>query len=238
MKNCLRLWLAAILPLMIAPAALSQTPAPASPPPVPDGPAYIVSYFETTPASALQARTLLANLARASRKDAGNLQFITLQRIGAPNHFALLETWKDKEAQAAHAGAAHTKDFRGKLQSHLRSPYDERPHLTFASEVPSAKPVKSAVYVVTHVDIVPTSKDVGLDMLKSLTADSRKDAGMIEYNALQQASRPNHVTLVEIWKDHKALDNHGISAHMKDFRAKFMPLSGSLYDERLYKVVE
>jgi quinol monooxygenase YgiN len=238
MRNYLRLLLAAVLPLMIAPAALAQAPAPASPPPVPDGPAYIVSYFETTPTSALQARTLLANLARASRKDAGNLQFITLQRIGAPNHFALLETWKDKEAQAAHAGAAHTKEFREKLQSHLRSPYDERPHFTFASDVPSAKPVKSAVYVVTHVDIVPTSKDIGLDMIKSLTAASRKDAGMIEYNALQQASRPNHVTLVEIWKDNKALDSHGISPHMKDFRAKFMPLSGSLYDERLYKVVE
>jgi quinol monooxygenase YgiN len=238
MKNCLRLWFASVLPLMIAPAAFAQAPAPAAPPPVPDGPAYIVSYFETTPASALQARTLLANLARASRKDAGNLQFITLQRIGAPNHFALLETWKDKEAQAAHAAAAHTKDFREKLQGHLRSPYDERPHFTFASDTPGAKPVKSAVYVVTHVDIVPTSKDVGLEMLKSLVADSRKDAGMIEYNALQQTSRPNHVTLVEIWKNHKALDDHGISAHMKDFRSKFMPLSGSLYDERLYKVVE
>jgi len=240
MRFTLRHWLAALtLPVMLAQPALSQAPAPAAAPaPVPDGPAYIVSYFETTPASALQARSLLAALTRASRKEAGNLQFITLQRIGAPNHFALLEAWKDKDAQAAHAGAAAAKDFRDKLQSHLRSPYDERPHLTFASDAPGAQPVKSAVYVVTHVDIIPTMKDAGLDMVKGLAADSRKDAGMLAFNALQQASRPNHITLVEIWKDHKSLDGHGVSAHMKDFRAKFMPLSGSLYDERLYKVVE
>jgi len=240
MRITLRPWLVAvILPLVLTQPALSQTPAAApAPAAVPDGPAYIVSYFETTPASALQARSLLAGLTRASRKEAGNLQFITLQRIGAPNHFALLEAWKDKDAQAAHAGAATTKNFRDQLQSHLRSPYDERPHLTFASDKPSAQAIKSAVYVVTHVDIIPTMKDAGLDMVKGLVADSRKDAGMLAFDALQQASRPNHVTLVETWKDHKSLDRHGISAHMKEFRAKFMPLSGSLYDERLYKVVE
>jgi len=239
MTFTLRHWLAAaILPLMLAQPAAAQAPAAAPAPPAPEGPAYIITYFETTPAAALQARGMLATLARASRKDAGNLQFITLQRLGAPNHFALLETWKDKDAQAAHAASAHAREFREKLQSHLRSPYDERPHFTFASDLPSAKPVKSAIYVVTHVDIVPTSKDVGLDMLKTLVAESRKDEGMLAFNALQQTSRPNHVTLVEIWKNHKAVDTHGTSAHMKDFRAKFMPLSGSLYDERLYKVVE
>ncbi len=58
------------------------------------------------------------------------------------------------------------------------------------------------------------------------------------FNALQQNSRPNHVTLVEVWKDQKAVDAHGISPHMIEFRTKFFPLSGGLYDERLYKVVE
>ena len=233
-----RHWLAAaILPFMLIQPASAQTPAPA-PPAAPDGPAYVVSYFETTPASALRARSLLASLAKESKKEGGNLQFITLQRIGHPNHFAVLEAWKDKDAQSAHAAAAATKDFRDKLQSHLRSPYDERPHFNFVASAPDAKAVKSAIYVVTHVDIIPTAKDAGLEIVRGLTMDSRKDDGMIAFNALQQTSRPNHVTLVEVWKNQKAVDSHGISTHMREFRGKFMPLSGSLYDERLYKVIE
>jgi quinol monooxygenase YgiN len=42
---------------------------------------------------------------------------------------------------------------------------------------------------------------------------------------------------VEAWKDQKAVDAHGIAGHMKEYRTKFTPLSGSLYDERLYKVI-
>lgn len=226
-----RWFAAAVLPLMLAQPAASQTP-------VPEGPAYIVSYFETAPAMASQARSLLGALARSGRNEAGNLQMIALQRIGASNHFAVLEAWKDKEAQAAHAGAASTKEFRSKLEPQLRSPYDERPHFTFAALMPDANAVPSAIYAVTHVDIIPTSKDAGLELVKALVLDSRKDAGMLAFNALQQSSRPNHVTLVEVWSDSAAVDAHGTSTHMKDFRTRFMPLSGSLYDERLYTVVE
>jgi len=219
---------AAILPLMLAQPVAAQDA----------GPAYIVSYFETVPASASQARTMLVGLAKASRADAGKLQFVTLQRIGQPNHFAVLEAWKDKDAQAAHAGAAHTKAFREKLEGLLRSPYDERPHTALAVAPANGIPGKAALYVVTHVDIVPTSKDLGLDLARGLTTPSRAEAGSIAFDALQQNSRPNHVTLVEIWRDQKAIDAHGAASHMKEFRTKFMPLSGSLYDERIYKVVE
>jgi quinol monooxygenase YgiN len=233
MRNSLCRWLvAALLPLALTPLAQSQTAG------QPDGPAYIVSYFETSPGAAAQARKLLASFARASRKDAGNRQSIALQRIHAPNHFAVLETWDNKAAQAAHAETTATREFHAKLEPLLRSPYDERPHFTFVADMPSAEPIKSAVYVVTHVDIIPASKDVGLQHVKDLVAESRKDPGMLAFNALQQSSRPNHVSLIEVWKDAKSLDGHGVAAHMRDFRAKFMPLSGSLYDERLYKAID
>lgn len=227
MKFALRhLFAAAVLPLMLVQPAAAQDAATA----------YIVAYFETAPAAAAQARAMLAGLAKSSRAQAGNLQFVALQRLGQPNHFALLEAWKDKDAQAAHAAAASTQAFRDKLQPLLRAPYDERPHSALAAQAPKAA-VKGAVYVVTHVDIVPTSKDAGLDLCKGLTGPSRGEAGNVAFDALQQNSRGNHVTLVEAWKDQKALDNHGIAAPTEEFRAKMMPIGGGLYDERLYKVV-
>ena len=45
------------------------------------------------------------------------------------------------------------------------------------------------------------------------------------------------MTVVEVWRNPKAVDAHGMAAHTKQFREKLTPLSGSLYDERLYRVI-
>jgi quinol monooxygenase YgiN len=200
--------------------------------------AYVVSYLEATPPATDKVLALVRELGKASRKDGGNLRFEVLQRIGQPNHFAILEAWKDKDAQAVHAAAAHTKQFREKLEPLLRSPYDERPHTALAvGSMQAASAGKAAVYGVTHVDIVPTSKDIGVALVKQLTEDCRKDEGNARFDALTQNSRPNHMTIVEIWQDYKALEAHGMTARTKEFREKLTPLSGSLYDERQYKIV-
>ena len=200
--------------------------------------AYIVTYIEVMPAAKDHARGLARKLGAASRKDDGNLRFEVLQRIGQANHFAILEAWKDKDAQAAHAAAAHTKEFREKLTPMLRSPYDERPHSVLSVGAPSAaKAGATAIYAVTHVDVVPTEKEKGIGFVKDLSEASRSDAGNIRFDALTQASRPNHMTVVETWKDQKSVDAHGVTEATKQFREKLSPLSGSLYDERLYKAI-
>ena len=198
--------------------------------------AYIVTYIEVAPAAKDKALGLLRQLGKASRKDAGNLQFETLQRIGQPNHFAILEAWKDKEAQAAHGTAAHTNQFLEALKPLLRSPYDERPHTGLSVGAAQAAGA-GAVYAVTHVDIIPTKKDEGIGYVKELSEGSRKDKDNMRFDALQQNSRPNHMTVVETWKDMKAVDAHGVADHTKQFRDKLLPLSSSLYDERLYRAV-
>jgi quinol monooxygenase YgiN len=200
--------------------------------------AYVVSYFETTPAAQNEAAALARAFGETSRKDEGNLRFDVLQRIGQPNHFSIIEAWKDPTAQAAHAAATHTKQFREKLQPLLRSPYDERPHAALnVGAVQIAGATRDTIYVVTHVDFVPPEKDNGVAMVKTLTNASRKDDGNLRFEGLQQMSRPNHLTLVEAWKDPKSLDNHGVTTHMKLFREKLSPVSGSLFDERLYKSI-
>lgn len=205
------------------------------------GVAYIVSYFETAPQAANQARDLLRRLGEGSRKDDGNLRFEVLQRVGQPHHFAVMEAWNSKDAQAAHAAAGHAKEFRDKLTPLLSSPYDERPHSALAvgpvQAVLAGDAKAAAVYAVTHVDIVPTQKDIGIALVQQLSDTSRKDAGNIRFESLTQISRPNHMTVVEIWKDQQAVDAHVVAAHKKQFREKLSPLSGSLYDERLYKVI-
>jgi quinol monooxygenase YgiN len=85
--------------------------------------------------------------------------------------------------------------------------------------------------VVTHVDVVPPRKDDAVGLLKSLGDAARKEDGNVRYEVVQQTNRPNHFTVIEIWKDRKAFDAHLAGATVREFRDKLAPMSGSLYDE-------
>ncbi len=201
--------------------------------------AYAVTYIEVMPSAVDQARGLLRQLREASRKGAGALRFETLQRSERTNHFAIIEAWADQKARDAHAQAVPTRQFREALQRLLSAAYDERPHLALSvGPLAAASSGQDAIHVVTHVDIVPTFKDKGVAAVKGLAETSRREAGSLRYEALTQSSRHNHMTLVEIWKDQKAFEAHIVAAHMKTFRDELLPMSGSLYDERLYRSID
>jgi quinol monooxygenase YgiN len=202
--------------------------------------AYTVSYFEVAPAAESNAAALLKELGAASRKSPGNLRYDGLQRRDRTNHFAIVEAWKDKNAQDANLAAAHTKQFREKLQPMLISGYDERPHtgLAVGPVTAGAGARGAAAYVVTHVDVIPPRKDDAIAALQVLAESSRKEAGNLRYDLLQQNSRPNHFTLAEIWNDQKALESHEVAAHTAKFRELLLPMSGALFDQRLYKALD
>jgi len=215
----------AMLPFALAPAARAE-----------DASAYVVSYVEVLPDASGQALVLLKATAAASRMEDGYLRFEVLQQIASPHRFAILETWKDAKAQEAHASSAQTKAWRESLGAVQASPYDERVHIALA--VGAAKPTAAgAVYAVTHVDCIGPRKDDGMAQLKLVSAPSRQEAGSLRFDALQQASRPNHFTIVAVWRDEKAVVEHAMAAHTRQFRAALQPMIGSPYDERLYEVV-
>jgi quinol monooxygenase YgiN len=233
---------------------------------LPEAPYFIVSYIEVAPDAAGAVASLIKKQVADSKQENGNLRFEGLQRSGRPNHFMILETWADKAAREAHAKAGHTVSFRKALQPHLYNPYDERPHVGLVAADPKAVVAgkDGTVYVVTHADIIPPEQfapckrqiketgPCGNDMLKKLAADSRKHAGMMRFDILTQANRPNHMTVVEMWDSADAQHKHTVSADVKTFRDALSgivpgsgvnadplfvlnPLTGSLYDERVYK---
>ena len=103
---------------------------------------------------------------------------------------------------------------------------------------PRKRPPPGAIYVVTHIDIFPPSQAAGLEQIRALGDDSRKDDGNIRFDALQQTSRGNHESLVETWDSAKAIEVHGADEHTKQFRKKLFPISGGLYDERFYQAID
>jgi quinol monooxygenase YgiN len=199
------------------------------------GPAHCITYLEVAPASADEAQGLLRGHAMAARADAANQGFVLLRRVDRPHHFAMVERWRDGAAAEANRTASRTQIFRAALEPALIAPYDERPHTTLS--IAGAEAPAGALWAVTHVDIIPPMREVGTERVKQLAEASRGEAGCLRFESLIQDSRPNHFTLVEAWRDERALLGHVQQAHVKAFRGALLPMSGSLYDERLYRQV-
>jgi autoinducer 2-degrading protein len=75
-------------------------------------------------------------------------------------------------------------------------------------------------------------------MLRQLADASRKDDGNLRFDVVQFSVRPNHFTVVEQWRDQKALDAHVAGEHTRQYRDDLQPLTGSPLDERVYTAVE
>jgi quinol monooxygenase YgiN len=90
------------------------------------------------------------------------------------------------------------------------------------------------LYVVTHVDVMPKFTEAGRGLLKQFAVDSRNDAGAVRIEVLEELSRPNHSTVVELWDSRKAYDNHLEAEHTRAYRTKLHPMLGSPLDERLH----
>ena len=88
------------------------------------GTVYVIAHVDVAPNS--QAPVLLARLAEASRREAGNLRFDVVQHTMRANHFTVIEQWRSQQALDSHVAAAHTRQYRDELQPLTGSPLDER----------------------------------------------------------------------------------------------------------------
>jgi quinol monooxygenase YgiN len=199
-------------------------------------PFYLITYIEIAPNSAPQAGQLILAYSADARKASGVVQVDALQRIGYPNHFALVEQWQSQAARQAYASTDPVVKFRAALAPLQSAAYDERSHAAI-SVGPSTPASADPVMMVTHVDVIPTATEAGTGKVKSIVEQGRSASGNRRFDALVQASRKNHMTIVESW-DAPADKNAWISTPAaRSFREELQPMSGSLYDERAYRLL-
>lgn len=197
---------------------------------------YTVTYVEVGPVLARIGSGALQAYRDAGRKDQGAVLLEVLQRIDRPNQFAVIGVWADRKAFEAHSAGEHARKLNEKLATMLAAPNDTRQHNGLS--VAPAKSGKDAIFAVTHVDVIPPQKDNGVNAVEQLADQSRKHAGTLIFDVWQQTNRPNHFTVVEAWSNRGAFDLHQMQKETRDFRTKLGPMSGALYDERLYKLVK
>jgi quinol monooxygenase YgiN len=199
--------------------------------------AYVTTYVEIMADAIAPGVSLLQEYRDVGREQPDNLRFNVLQEIGRPNRFAIAEVWRNSVALDAHAKTASTLQFRQKLRAIETAPYDDRINNVLVVKKGKNIAGPGAIYVVTHVDVVPAGKDDCIAALKAMAIVSAKDSGDISYDAFEQADRANHFTVIEAWTSRGAFDAHVSAVHTRAFREKIMPYIGAPCDDRLYKAL-
>jgi quinol monooxygenase YgiN len=210
----------------VAPAALAQDAS--------DPTRYVMRYIEVAPSAKDQGADLVKKLAAESKKDAGVMRFDVVQRTAPANQFLTIEIWKDQASLDAHMAAAHTKQFLDAVKPLLLAPIDDRPCIAL-DVAPMEAGGPRAVYVITHVDVIPPSREAAVGMLHTAAAAARKEKGNLGFDVVQQTARSNHFQVIDIWSSAKAEDEHEVAADTKELRGKLLPLGGALYDRRWYR---
>jgi quinol monooxygenase YgiN len=214
-----------------------------APPPTPSATStlHVVSYIEVASGSESGAATALKQYRDAVRQEAGNQRTDLLQQTGRTTHFIVLESWENKAALDAHLSGANAKRLSDALAAQVVTPIDQWRFNPFS--LATSATTDSAVFVVTHVDTAPPPPNAPAgapnpgDMLKQLAEASRKEDGNLRFD-VWQGDRRNHFTVVEAWRNQRALDAHIAAAQTRQYRSGMKPLTGSPLDERVLTVVK
>jgi quinol monooxygenase YgiN len=133
--------------------------------------------------------------------------------------------------------------FSDPLNKLLVAPLDVRKHqdipalVAIAAKRPSPKS-NAIIFVVTHLDVGPSSLARGQTELVQLAKAARSSPGNLRFDVWQQTDRPNHFNVVAEWNTRAQFETFTNGAAARQFRATISPLMGALYDERLYRVID
>jgi quinol monooxygenase YgiN len=92
-----------------------------------------------------------------------------------------------------------------------------------------------AIYVVTYVDVQPSSAGQGVALIRQYRDSSRREAGNQGVDAIQESSRPNRFVIVEIWRDQASFDAHEKADTTSQFRSRLRTIHNSPYDQRVHR---
>ncbi len=96
-------------------------------------------------------------------------------------------------------------------------------------------PADPAAYLVTYVEVAPSASGTMTSAFKQYRDASRKEDGYVRFDLREQVGRPGLFSVVETWRDQKAIDAHAAAAHTKRYQDAIRPIRIAGYDERPYK---
>jgi quinol monooxygenase YgiN len=198
---------------------------------------YAISYIEVKQSAERGAIEALRAYREGSQKETGYIGTDLLAQLGRPGHFAMIERWADQGALDTHDRSAEATQLESTLAPIRSSEFDRRSYKPLTVAGSTAQATTGTVFVVSHVDTLPSPQSDAAALLRSLAERSRLDAGNLLFNVVQHTARANHFTVVEMWRDRAAQQAHEEAAHVRDYRDKLKAILGSPLDERLFTSV-
>ncbi len=77
----------------------------------------------------------------------------------------------------------------------------------------------STVRIVAELLLKAGAKEELLPIFEKLVVGSRAEAGNIEYELTESLNNPDHLFVIETWKNLEAIELHGTTAHYLAFRS-------------------
>ena len=93
---------------------------------------------------------------------------------------------------------------------------------------------RGSIFVVTHIDVIPTNLDQAVPVLKNFATQSKDDPGVVSFQLITWAPTTNHFQLIQIYNSLAAFNRHVQAPHTIAFRSAIQPFIGAPYDERIY----
>lgn len=199
---------------------------------------YSVTYLEVGDASYGAAAQALRSYGSDARRAEGNIIASPLQQIGDERHFALVEVWQDQRTREAYMSSYRAKALRSDLQPILSAPPDERLHTGMAVTPPARDALAKGLVLVTHVDFEPEALAAGAELLQAFASAGRGQAENLRFDVLKQVDKPNHFSIVQVWRSPAGYQASIASTSARAFRERTLPLIGSPYDERRFQALE
>ena len=198
-------------------------------------PARVISFIELRHEAVDRAKALLEKYAEALRHGT-SVQVEVVEELGRPQRFAMLETApRLDDLTHSETGAQAILDSLGDL---LLAPPDRRVHRDFAVGPPATAGNSTRIYVIAHLDLVAPNQPRGEEVLRELVTAERHSPGNERAAIWQQSNHPNHFNLVSVWRSEAEFNTFADGAAGRAFRSGIAGLTGSPYDERLYRRVD
>ena len=198
----------------------------------------VLTFIETRADAADHGNAVLRRYASALRRDGRSQPSVELlQEVARPERFVLIESSETVEPGSDTRRSPNLEE----LSDVLTAPPDRRSHREFGDSAAAnvAAPGKRAtLYVITHVDIGPPDRPRGEAALRRWAVEARQSPGIRSFRIWQQTDRVNHFNIIAVWNARESFDAFAASPAAREFRQAVGSLLGSLYDERLYKLVE
>ncbi|MGB9115284.1 putative quinol monooxygenase [Bradyrhizobium sp.] len=98
----------------------------------------------------------------------------------------------------------------------------------------SAQDAAQPVYIVTYMEVAPSSASEAGKLILAYASEARKASGAVQVDALQRISDPGHFALIEQWQSLTAKQAFAATDPATKYRAALNPLQSAAYDERIH----